>query len=156
MIFPKNIIGPKFDDGDLVSFTFDDAELTLRIPVIPINRDNVSEISPIKDFRDIKTSNWNTDDQNHPSNLLSLQHWCVEDEKTLDDIAFCRLFVELVEATESHQEKNSFLQSEQFKKIMLEWQTFTFKRYEEKKYLQDSNWPTSANQFYCRTEPKQH
>lgn len=126
MIFPKNIIGPQFDNGDLVTFNFDGAELTLRLPTIPNNRHNADRISPFKDFRNANTQSWDANDQSLPCIQLSEQRWNFEDAKTLDNIARCSLYVSLVEVTQQDFIQNTLLESTSFKKLMLAWMDYSF------------------------------
>ena len=155
MIFPQNIIGPKFDQGDLLTFVFEGAELTFRAPVIPVNRNNIDRPSTIKDFRNIDTSNWKTDDQEHPLTKLLLQHWSFEDSRTLDDIAECRLWIELVEASKQDQVEKKLLSYSRFEELMLNWNSFTLKD-DERKKTEGSSWPSVENRFNGRSIAKDH
>ena len=126
MIFPKNIIGPQFDNGDLVTFNFDGAELTLRLPTIPNNKHNADRVSPLKDFRNANTQHWDSNDQSLPCLQLSEQRWCFEDGKSLDDIAQCSLYVSLVEASQRDCTQNTLLESTSFIELMLAWMDYSF------------------------------
>lgn len=150
MIFPANIVGPQFCNGDLLIFSFDGAELTLSAPKVPNNPRNIDDVSPIKDFRGINTDDWKTDDQNHHTLQLLLQHWDFEDARTLDDIARLRLYVELVEVAELERSKNTLLSFDTFEQLMLSWHSHTFKNHEEK-YLENPNWPALANRYHGRS-----
>lgn len=126
MIFPKNIIGPQFNDGDLVAFIFDGADLTLRLPTIPNNRHNADRVSSLKDFRSANTHNWDTNDQSLPCLQLSEQRWSFEDAKTLDNIAQCSLYVSLVECTQQDSAQKTLLEAASFKALMLSWMDYSF------------------------------
>lgn len=126
MIFPKHIIGPQFESGDIVSFHFDGAELTFRTPIVPINSQNIDEISQLKIFCGINTSDWNSNDQERPCIQLLQQMWAFEDAKTLDDIAQCSLYVSLVEVSQQDCAQNTLLESSSFKALMLAWMDYSF------------------------------
>lgn len=155
MIFPENIVGPKFDEGDLVTFVFDGAELTLRVPIISENRDHIDEVSSLSDFQNVDTRSWRTDDLENPLIQLVLQHWNLEHSKTLDDIAQCRLYVELVEVTEKQQSENILLEPSCFEDLILSWISYFFKNHEEK-YAEDPSWPAPANRYHGRSINKEH
>ncbi len=156
MIFPDGIIGPSVEQGDLVSFLFDGAELTLRVPKIPINRNNADEVSSIKDFRGIDTSGWDTNDQDLPFEQLILQRWCFEDAKSLDDVAEGELYLSVIEVDQEKQKKNILLSHEAFECEMLAWHNYSFGQSHNEKYAEDPNWPSSANRYHGRTIKKEH
>lgn len=131
MIFPKNIIGPQFEKGDLVSFHFNGAELTFRAPIIPKNDQNIDEISPLKDLRNINTEDWSRNDQGRPCIQLAQQMWAFEDAHTLDDIAQCSLYVSLIEITQQHTDQNILLTQKNFDELMLSWMDYSFAAHEE-------------------------
>lgn len=155
MIFPANIIGPSFDQGDLVTFIFEGAELTFRAPTLPENKHKVDELSSIRDFRNIDASDWNTDDQEHAIIQLLLQHWSFEDSRTLDNIARCRLYVELVEVSKQDQLEGKLFSASRFQELMLSWHSFTFKD-DERKNDEGPSWPSIENRFNGRPIAKKN
>ncbi len=130
MIFPKNITGPEFRQGDLTSFLFDGAELTLRSPIIPINTQNLDEVSRIKNFQNTQTNSWDVDNLNNPCFQLLQQMWTFEDKSTLDDIAQCHLYVSVIEVDEAQRAQQNLLAHESFKNLMLDWMNFSFSKNE--------------------------
>ena len=155
MQYPGNIIGPLFENGDLVSFTFDGAELTLRLPVVPNNRHNEDTVSRIKDLRGIDTRDWDTNDQDRPCIQLATQRWSFEDVSSLDDIAQCEVQLSLIEVTQLQREKNILLNTESFEEVVLAWMTYSFKDHEEK-YLEDATWPAIANRYLGKSIAKEY
>lgn len=155
MKYPGNINGPRFENGDLVTFIFDGAELTLRLPIIPNNPHNEDTISRTRDFRGIDTRNWNTNSRESPCIELASQQWTFEDASSLDDIALCRLYAGLVEVAPSECEKNILLRPEIFEETMLSWHASSFTSHEEM-YLNDANWPALANRYHGKSIAKDH
>lgn len=156
MIYPRNIEGPRFDQGDLVTFVFDEAELTLRLPIIPNNRHNADRVSALKDFRSVSTSDWDTNDQDRPCIELATQRWCFEDANSLDDIAQCELYVGLVEVTDLHRSQNTLLSSYEFEKLMVAWHHYSFGEQHDAMYDHDKNWPVLANRYHGRAVFRDH
>src|SRR5688572_23430890 len=106
MKFPDHLTGPQFADGDLVSFVFDEAELTLRVPKVPYNRGTIDRVNPQKDFRNADTSGWDHFGvDGHCTIYLSTQTWNYEDSLSHDDIAHALLDVEVLK--QSSQEAES-------------------------------------------------
>lgn len=156
MNFPGNLIGPKFDDGDFINFQFDGAELSLRAPIVPRNNHGADRLCETRDFRNIDTRNWDTNDQEHPSIELLLQRYCYEDARSLDDIAQCQIFVGLVECKEDAREANVFLSYPEFEDIMIDWHDYTFNQDHGEKYAHDSTWPALPNRYNGRSITKEH
>jgi len=156
MNYPGNIIGPKFEDGDFINLLFQGAELTFRAPIVPRNTHGADRLSTIKDFRNINTQDWETNDQEHPSVELMLQRWSFEDARSLDDIAQCQIFVGLVECKEDAQKENIFLRSPEFEDLMIDWHDYSFNQEHGEKYAQDNTWPALPNRYNARSIPKEH
>lgn len=156
MKYPGNIIGPKFNEGDLITFIFDDAEFTLRALKIPRNNHGADRVCDIKDFRNISTLKWDTNDQEHPCIELLLQRWCFEDSRTLDDIAECEVFVGIVEVPENQRIENTLLSSPDFENLMLSWHHHSVGEQHDDKYALDPTWPALSNRFNGRSVEKEH
>lgn len=144
MIFPGNLTGPKFEEGDLLSFSFDGAELTL--PALRLQKSNytIDDACKINNFRGINTKDWNKNDDNQAEILLLLQHWTMEDSTSLDDIAACKLYVNLIEIFESSNQGNQLLFYLEFEKIMVDWHARNLSQNDED-YVDTPDHPTSAN-----------
>lgn len=155
MITYKNIIGPRFGQGDWVNFSFEDTELTFRLAVIPNNKHNANQVSPLKDFRKANTSKWDRNDQSRPFIELSSQRWCFEDATTLDDIAQCSLYVSLVEVTEQQANQNILLSPQTFKDLTLSWMDYSFAD-NEKQALNTSQHGKPEHRYNLKTINKQH
>jgi len=156
MNYPGNIIGPKFEDGDIINFLFDGAELTLRAPKIPRNNHGADRMCDTRDFRDINTRDWETNDQEHPSIELLLQRWSFEDARTLDDIAQCETFVGLVECKEDARKANVFLSYPEFENLMIDWHDYSFHQDHSEKHAHDPSWPALPNRYNGRSITKEH
>lgn len=126
MIYPRNIIGPQFHKGDIVTFVFDGAELILRLPIVPINKDNEDVVSSIKDFRQVKTDVWGQDDQGNRCEQLVAQCWCFEDAISLDDVALSRLAISLVDVGQKKTKVASLLNFSYFEKVVLDGLAYSF------------------------------
>ena len=147
MNFPQGIIGPRVDQGDWVNFVFDDSDLTIRLPKVPHNKNNLDDISSLKDFRAVDTKHWDTNDQEMPCTQLALQRWNYEHERTLDDVARAELYVGLVETDQIQQRNNALLCKETFEATMLAWHNKSIGVLHDEKYEQNKNWPALANRY---------
>lgn len=156
MKYPDNIIGPKFEDGDVIHFLFDGAELTFRAPIVPRNTHGADRVSTTRDFRKVCTQDWDTNDQEHPAIELLSQRWCFEDARTLDDIAQCQVYAGLVECKEEERKANVFLSYPDFENLMIAWHDYTFSQEHTEKYAEDSTWPALPNRYNGRSIPKDH
>lgn len=155
MKYPGNIRGPRIDTGDLVNFSFDGAELTFRLPVVPIDRHNEDIVCRIKDFRKIDTRTWDTDNQNRPCFILTEQAWVFEDSVSLDDIAQFRLFISLGEAEPTQQKQNILLNENTFQEDTLNSLVFSFQEQDDE-HKHDKNWPSEKNQYHLKKMPKEY
>ncbi|MET0357194.1 MAG: hypothetical protein ABW044_10475, partial [Cellvibrio sp.] len=156
MKYPGNIIGPKFAEGDLITFMFDGAELTIRSVIVPRNSHGADRLCSIKDFRNINTRDWDTNDQEHPSIELLLQRWCFEDSRSLDDIAECEVYVGLVEVGEADRKANTLLSTPTLESLMLSWHHYSFGAQHNEKYEQDPTWPALSNRYHGRSIAQDH
>lgn len=156
MNYPGNIIGPKFNEGDIVTFTFDDAELTLNAPIVPRNTHGADQVCPIKNFRNVNTHDWDTNDQENPSMELIFQRWCFEDARTLDDIAQCQLFTGIVEVAENQRTANALLSPSTFENLMLAWHHYSVGEEHDKKHATDPTWPALPNRYNGRSIEKEY
>lgn len=156
MKYLGNIIGPQFKDGDLISLMFDGAELAFSALKIPRNNYGADRLCSIKDFRNINTREWDTNDQERPCIELLLQRWCFEDARTLDDIAECEVFAGLVEVNENEREANALLSSPDFENLMLAWHHYSVGEEHNEKYALDPTWPALPNRYNGRAIAKEH
>ena len=156
MKYPSNINGPKFNDGDLVSFIFDGAELALKALKIPRNNFGADRLCSINDFRSINTRNWDTNDQERPCIELLLQRWRFEDAQTLDNIAECEVFAGLVEVNANEREANALLSYPDFENLMLAWHHYSVGDEHNEKYELDPTWPALPNRYNGRAIEKEH
>jgi hypothetical protein len=155
MMYPGNIVGPRIDQGDLVSLIFDGAELTFRLPVIPNNPHNANIVSSIRDFRGINSHNWDRNDKNLPLLQFVVQSWCFEDDVALIDVAAAELYLGVLEVSQLNQEKREVLNFEKFKTLMFSGHAESLPNYEEI-YLNDSSWPALANRFNEKVVERKH
>lgn len=149
MIFPANITGPQFSDGDFVTYRFDDCELTLRLPVIPHNTDKVDDVSPRRDYRGVDTSDWSPlGQQGFTFSELAVQKWKYECEKTHDNIASCYMTISVLKHTQEEAKSLFSLHSDSFRDHHLQVISADFNEYEQKK---GGSWPSADNSFLART-----
>jgi len=148
MKFPENLIGPQFCEGDLVTFVFDEAELTLRLPRVPYNTDSFDKVNPQKDFRNADTSAWeHFGDEGHCTTSLSLQDWKYEDSISHDNIVYCMLTIDVLKHSDKEAESCFALRSESFAHHILTGMHEDFGD-----SLQDDkpHWPTKHNNFFAK------
>lgn len=120
MIYPDYIRGPQFAEGDLVTFDFDDAELSLRLPKLPWNRDTTDVVSPQRDFRNADFTDWRQTGFGNVMKSLVKQSWKCDDDITHDDIAYCYLEVIVCELLEDIRDRQLCLNSQTFKKWLFD------------------------------------
>lgn len=126
MIFPQNIIGPKFGEGDLLVFTLEDTELTLLVPRIPSNKHNKDQICPQKKLSYTDAQDWREDDQGNRCKQLVSQRWSFEDARSLDDVALTKLSVSLVRVDPDKLENCSLLGLPTFEKLVVDGLKYSF------------------------------
>lgn len=149
MIFPENITGPQFSDGDFVTYRFDDCELTLRLPVIPHNTDKVDDVSPRRDYRNVDTRDWRPlGEQGFTFFRLATQKWKYECKKTHDNIASCYMKISVLKHTQEEVESLFSLNSDSFRNHHLEVIQADFYDYEQKR---GESWPSASNNFLAKT-----
>ena len=146
MIFPEFLVGPQFAEGDLVTFSFDDAELSLRLPVIPPSSDTIDRVCSLKHFKGIDTKDWPLNGDIHMHKLV-VQSWVYEDDITHLDIATCFMTIHILEHRENEKDSFFSLNAE------------TFKRYHLNNYIDDlshydpetrPDWPRPDNDFFAK------
>lgn len=153
MRLPENLMSPTFEQGDLLTFSFDGAELIFPALTLLNNPQNIDDVSTIKDFRGIGTSEWDTNDSGHHELLLLLQHWSVEHSDSLDEVAACKLWVKLVEIPSLLQAENKLLSTPQFEQLMLDWHAANFIQHDER-HAEDPNIPTYSNRYHGKSITK--
>lgn len=126
MIFPKNITGPQFAEGDIVAFAFQGADLTFKIPVIPVNKHNEDSISSVRDFRNPDVSLWSEDDQGNHCEQLVFQRWSFEDSISLDNIASARLSISVINVNAKKLKEDSLLKFPVFEKVVIDGLAYSF------------------------------
>lgn len=144
----KSLTYPQFADGDLVTFSFDGAELMFPALAIENDRYSIDRVFPMKDLRHISTADWESDEGNNPYQLLLMQQWKLEDKSTLDDIATCRLYVAVMEVEEPHRKANTLLSYPAFEKYIPEFHAKTFP--ESELNPDGTKSPCLANRFLNR------
>jgi hypothetical protein len=150
MILPPLLTGPRFEEGDLVSFTFDDCELTYRVPVVPQHSEVSDFVSQSRDFQEILLSDWEEYNGRHLL-ILSRQNWYFEYEIGRQDIIYCYLKVTLIKHNEQEAESEFCLDSIQFKKFLLNvfQEDHPISRFPDR-----ADWPSINNQFFMQSVNK--
>jgi hypothetical protein len=150
MIFPDLFEGPRFEDGDLVNFTFEDCELTYRVPIVPRSYDNLDFVSPQKNFSIVDTSDWLESGGFYSLNI-SKQSWIFEQQvfhqEILNrfDVMGCSCSVNLIKLREPEIDSEITLSPTQLKYFLLAQlrQDFSHTRFPER-----TNWPSIENDFF--------
>lgn len=119
MKFPDFITGPRFADGDITTFTFEDAQLTLRLPVVVYNTHSIDEVSPVRDFNGAETSRWEEYMQ-HRRKELVVQNLTYEDDVTHDNIASLYISASVVAHKDIEERGHYLLSSERLESYWLD------------------------------------
>jgi hypothetical protein len=154
MIYPKGIVGPDFDKGDIVQFEFDGSTLELRLPKLPVNHGTTDEVCSIRDFNGVDASNWSRTVTDHACLQLVSQKWIFEDHNSLDDVASCDVSLNLLELSEGQALSDGVLTNQN---VFEAWFLSTLKDdFESDKYkcLDDPEWPTPENNFHLKRIPR--
>lgn len=146
MIFPHPIIGPTFSEGDIVSFSFDDAELSLRLPVIYASDTNIDRVCQQKDFKGVNTLDWTLLGDTRQQNLVT-QRWVCEDEDTHLNIAGCMLKITVSERTQDEVDSCFSLNTETFMRHYLERLEQDLSHFEPE---MRPGWPSPENNFFTK------
>ncbi len=155
MILPESISGPEFKDGDIVSFTFEDAELTMRLPIIPDDPGEHNTVSSQTDFRNVDTTNWSHyGDEGNCSKKIIVQSWNYTDYDGSHNRLFVALsFLKICILKNSQAETDSLLN--------LNSKTFTA-HYTQSLHDPDDDepenrpdWPTLSNNYFAKTVKKE-
>jgi hypothetical protein len=118
MKFPDHLDGPKFEDGDITVFTFQDAEFICRLPKIPNYERRYDRVSDITNFSTLDTSDWSELDDCWMQNIV-MQTWIFEDIVSSDNIASCGLKLGLVAEKNISPEWEFFFEPSAFKTRVL-------------------------------------
>jgi hypothetical protein len=123
MKFKKNVIGPDFNEADIISFNFGDAEITFALPKDPdrgpgyLAPYDQTQLATASDLHSIV----------HPLGFrifnLSENTWCYHDEISERNVVRENCNIKLIEVPEGRQSELNVLS----KKALLEW-LFTFFR----------------------------
>lgn len=150
MEFPNFISGPQFSEGNFVSFKFRDAELTLRLPVLPNNDDTIDKICVERDFSSGNTSSWNDCLANRIKELV-VQNWNYMDDVTHDDVANCFMEIHVLEHRDIEDGDLRFLNGESYTKYFLQ----LFKEHHEPLDPETRpGWPSIENDFLVQRVAK--
>lgn len=155
MIFPDLFNGPRFEEGDLVNFTFEDCELTYRVPIVHQSYDNLDSVSQQHDFSIVDTSTWLESDGFYSLNL-SKQSWIFEqqvfhqDIMNRIDIMGSSCSVGLIKLREPDINNELALDLAQLKCFLITQlkQDFTHTRFPER-----PDWPSIKNDFFIENTP---
>lgn len=149
MDFPGDINGPKFSEGDIVTFTLPEAELTMRLPVVADYK-MTDRVSNMRDLTNVDTSSWeHFGDDGFCFDDVAVQSWKYEDLITHDNVASCFLCITLEKHGNNEAESLFSLNSQTFREQQLEW------------IAEDSGgdtrpgWPNEENNFFAKTLKKE-
>ena len=152
MNFPDHLTGPQFVGGDLVSFVFDESELTFRAPKVPYNTDTIDEICRERDFRNVDTTSWDHfGDEGHCSKELLMQTWNYEDLISHDNIAHVVLKIEVLKHSDSEFANCLTLNNLTFRDYFLA----SLKAHHANSPPNGrAYWPSEANNFFTKAIPR--
>lgn len=149
MEFPGFITGPQFCDGDIVTFVFEDAELTLRLPVVAYDTDSIDEVGAVRDFTGAETWRWDECAGNRQKEIV-LQSWKYEDDVTHDDIASVYMSVCVISHKDIDERGLYLLNSNDFESYWLQELADDYLDTPETR----DGWPSAINSFFCKTIDK--
>ena len=145
MNFPGDINGPKFSDGDIVTFTLPEAELTMRLPVVADYK-MTDRVSNIRDLTNVDTSSWeHFGDDGFCFNDVAVQSWKYEDLASHDNVARCFLKITIQKHGKSESDSLFSLNSQTFRDQQITWLA---------EGLSDEDrpgWPSKENDFFAQT-----
>ena len=151
MNFPEFIVGPTFSEGDILSFIFDDADITLRIPKIHHNDRTIDSVIAQKDFRNADMRDWMSfGDEGLCYLSLVTQDWKYMDDVTHLNVA--HVFFEISVLKHGKAETESFysLNAASFQ------QRFIREIHDENPDIKTDPrpyWPTQENNFFFKPIP---
>ncbi len=149
----QGAISPGFADGDLLTFNFENAELTLPCVVVPNNPDNIDYVLETRDVNLASTSSWRTDPLNNKYQRFLWQQWNAEHAKSLDDVALCKLYVLVLEVAEPQRSTNTLLCYSQFEQFILEYHEAVLNA-EYDLDPREAGGPCLENRFFSRSVEK--
>ena len=145
MNFPGDINGPKFSEGDIVSFTLPEAELTMRLPVVADYK-MTDRVSSVRDLTNIDTTNWeHFGDDGFCFSELAVQSWTYEDLDTHDNVADCLLIITILKHGKSESDSLFSLNSQTFREQQITWLA------EDLSDEDRPGWPSKENDFFAQT-----
>ncbi|WP_139309795.1 hypothetical protein [Teredinibacter haidensis] len=148
MNFPEFIVGPTFSEGDILSFVFDDADVTLRIPKIHHNDRTIDSVIAQKDFRNADMQDWvSFGDEGRCDLTLVTQDWKYEDDITHDNIAYVFFEVSVLKHGKAETESSYSLNASSFQ------QRFIREIHDENPDIKTDPrpyWPTQENNFFFK------
>lgn len=150
MNLPILLTGPKFENGDLVSFTFNDCELTYRAPVVPFHSEVSDVVTQIRNFKNIDLADWEEHNGRHFL-TLSRQNWYFEYETGHQDIIICYLETTLMKLTSQEAQSEFCLDASQFKNYLV---TSLNEDYPTSRFPERADWPSISNQFFMESVNK--
>lgn len=148
MNFPDRITGPQFAEGDFLSFTFDEAQLTMRVPRTPDNRGAIDRISHQRDLRSADTMHLDhLGDRDHYTIPLALQTWNYQDCESQDDVAHALLDMEVLRHSDSEAQECFALKSDAFQGHILDEMR---RHFEIINTDEKPSWPTRGKIFFAK------
>lgn len=152
MKFPDHLNGPQFSDGNLISFIFDESELTLRTQKVPQNIDMIDDICGKRDFRNADTTTWDHfGTEGHCSKELLMQTWKYVYSISNYYIAHAELKVEVVKHSEKETASCFSLNNLSFRNDLLSG----LKEHHAKSPPKGrAYWPSEENNYFLKTIPR--
>lgn len=152
MKLPEHLTGPQFADGNLVSFIFDESELTLRAQRVPHHIDAIDEICPERNFRNADTTSWDHfGTEGHCSTELMMQTWEYVYSVSRYYIAHAELKVEVVKHSDQEAARCFSLNNLSFRNELLFWLKDD---HAESRPRGRAYWPSEENNYFLKTIPR--
>ena len=154
MRLPLHLTGPQFSDGDIVSFSFNDCSLNLRLPVVSHNIDKVDYVISARDFCNIDTGLWeHHGDEGHCFIEIVAQKWVYECGLTHDDIAQCFMKIYVMKHSCAEVESLFSLNSRTFKNYSLSVLARDMGVFEQGVDIPPEK-PSASNDYFVKTVAK--
>lgn len=150
MKFPEFISGPTFSDGDIVSYSFGDAELNFRVLNLPFEDNQINCVASNQDFQ-----NWQVpeDDEGFHEFDLAVQNWNYLEDHNHFSVAGIMFEASILKHTKSEVESGFSLDADRFQEFAMD-----DAKEANPNDISDPRpyWPTHENNFLLKTITHPH
>lgn len=146
---------PNIDSGNIVSMTFDEAELIFTLPETPDYHNKIDRLIPRTDFTEASDPEWDTYEDGGSSIELATQNWIIEHAHNYDELASCTLELTVSRLNPKLYPPGFAISPSRLEQVFIEILTEDFvAQYED--HLDDPSWPLPENEFKKKIIPKPH